>query len=93
MRARIALPGVAPENVTVEVAGRMLRVQAVQQDGKGGELRYEQSWALPESVDAAKIRGTFRHGLLDLTLPYAEARKPRRIEIETEDRKALPKAA
>jgi HSP20 family molecular chaperone IbpA len=44
-------------------------------------------------VDAEKIAATFRHGLLELTLPLKEAVKPRRIEISTEAPKQLSTAA
>jgi HSP20 family protein len=92
-RVRIPLPGIAPENVTVDVTGRSVHVRAIERDGDTEVMRYEEVLTLPASVDAEKVGATFRHGLLELTLPYQEAVKPRRIEIATEDPKQLPKAA
>ena len=92
-RVRIALPGIAPENVTVDVAGLTLHVRATERDGDTELTRYEEVLTMPASVDAEKVRATFRHGLLELTLPYQDAVKPRRIEIETEERKRLSSAA
>jgi HSP20 family protein len=92
-RVRIPLPGIAPEHVTVEVADRTIDVRAIERDGDTEVMRYEEVLTLPASVDADKVRATFRHGLLELTLPYQDAVKPRQIEIETEERKQLSAAA
>jgi len=53
----------------------------------------EQTMTLPDTVDTEKVSATFRHGLLELTLPLKETLKPRRIEISTEASKQLPNAA
>jgi len=92
-RVRIPLPGIAPENVTVDVAGRTVHVRAIEREGDTDMVRYEEVLTLPASVDTEKIGATFRHGLLELTVPYQEAMKPRRIDIATEEPKQLPKAA
>ena len=92
-RVRIPLPGIAPENVTVDVAGRVVHVRAIERDGETETVRYEQVLTLPVSVDTGRIGATFRYGLLELTMPYLEAVKPRRIEIVTEEPKQLPTAA
>lgn len=92
-RVRIPLPGIAPENVTVDVAGQTVHVRAIDHDGDTEVTRYEEVLTLPASVDAEKVGATFRHGLLELTLPYQEAVKPRRIAIETEEQKQLSSAA
>ena len=92
-RARIPLPGIAPENVTVDVAGRTIHVHAVERDGDTEVARYEEVLTLPASVDADKVSATLRHGLFELTLPYKDAAKPRRIEIGTKERKQLSSAA
>ena len=92
-RVRIPLPGIAPENVTLDVTGRTIHVRAIERDGDTQLTRYEEVLTLPASVDAEKVRATFRHGLLELTLPYQDAVKPRRSEIETEQPKQLSSAA
>jgi HSP20 family protein len=92
-RVRVALPGISPEHVRVDLAGSTLHVQASEQDGDRVVRRYEQVFTLPEAVDPEKIHASFRHGLLDIALPYKEAVKPRRIEISTDEAKQLPKAA
>jgi HSP20 family protein len=92
-RVRIPLPGIAPENVTIDVAGRAVHVRAIERVGDTETVRYEEVLTLPASVDTDKIGATFRYGLLELTVPYLEAVKPRRIEVVTEEPKRLSKAA
>jgi len=92
-RVRIPLPGISPENVTVDVTGRTVHVRAIERDGDTEVTRYEEVLTLPASVDAEKVGATYRHGLLELTLRYENTVTPRRIEIETEERKQLTSAA
>jgi HSP20 family protein len=92
-RVRIPLPGVAPEDVTVDVTGRHVHVRAIERDGETEVGRYEEVLTLPASVDAEKVGATFRHGLLELTLRYHDTVTPRRIEIVTQDPKQIPEAA
>jgi HSP20 family protein len=91
-RIRIPLPGIAPEHVEVNVTGRTLHVRATEREGDSDVVRYEQVLTLPATVDTEKIAATFNHGLLELTCPYQEAVKPRRIQIATEAPKQLQAA-
>lgn len=43
--------------------------------------RFERSVTLPVPVDAARVSAAYENGVLTVTLPKAEAAKPRRIEI------------
>jgi HSP20 family protein len=94
-RLRVALPGMAPENVEVNATPESLRVRAIEQDGNRELTRYEQTISLPGSVDPDKISASFKHGLLEITLPVKDAVKPRRIAIGTtsEEPKQLNPAA
>lgn len=92
-RVQIPLPGVAPENITVDVTGRTVHVRAVERDGDSQTTCYEEVFTVPASVDVDKIGASYRHGLLELTLPYQDAMKPRRIEITSGQAKQLTAAA
>jgi len=92
-RIGVALPGVAPENVEVNVAGQTVHIRAIEREGDAATTRYEQMVTVPDTVDADKIAATFRHGLLELTLPLKDVVKPRRIEISTEAQQQLSPAA
>jgi len=89
------LPGVRPEQVEVSFEQNVLTVRgskpATFDSNTEGELRvfaaervhgsFERSVRLPEFVDADRITAKFDHGVLTITVPKAEAAKPRRIEI------------
>jgi len=42
---------------------------------------FSRSLTLPEGVDADKIAASFDNGVLEVTIPKPEQRKPRRIDI------------
>ncbi len=82
--ARFELPGVKKEDVKVEVHDRLLTVSADRRE-KDGEN--EQSFALsrsvsvPEGVRGDAIGAKLEDGVLTVTLPKQEQRKPRQISI------------
>ena len=90
-RVRIALPGIDPENVQIDLHGNTLRISGERPaldgqptDSFQTELAYgpfERTFTLPSDVDGDRAAATYRHGMLELTLPVAESAKPRRIEI------------
>jgi HSP20 family protein len=90
----MALPGISPDKVDITVVGRTLRVRgerAADDSGPGepiiseiGYGSFERQFTLPEDIDAQHVNATYRHGMLELTLPVHEAVKPRRIEITTD---------
>jgi HSP20 family protein len=93
---RVALPGIDPENVDVNVAGNTLHIRASERNSRNGRVmltHFEELITLPEFVDTDKIAATFRHGLLELALPYRDEVKPRRIQIATGENKQLLNAA
>jgi HSP20 family molecular chaperone IbpA len=47
-----------------------------------GEGDYERVFTLSQEIDEAAVQAEFAHGVLTLTLPRAEASKPRRIEVK-----------
>jgi HSP20 family protein len=89
------LPGLAAEDVGVGVENGVLSIsgekkQEVEEEKDGSDYhlverrygRFERSFTLPRSVDAGKVKAEFANGVLTVTLPKAEAAKPRRIEVQ-----------
>jgi HSP20 family protein len=96
----VALPGVDPKDVTIEVQGNILKIagqhkavetkQAV--DFLHREFTYgsfERQLSLPDGVEAEKLAAEFNNGVLEITAPIATAALPRKIEIK----RVLKKAA
>jgi HSP20 family protein len=90
------LPGVAPEQVELSFEQNVLTIRGTKPASfdvnNDGELRvfaaervhgsFERSVRLPEFVDADRISARFDKGVLSVTVPKAEAAKPRKIEID-----------
>lgn len=93
------LPGISPEDVNVSIDGGTLTIAATrhgaqppQEEKQQGQAWYlheivpgqfRRSLTLPFPVDADKAEASFANGLLTLTLPKAEAARPKHIQIGT----------
>lgn len=90
-RVRIALPGIDPDKVQIDLHGNTLRIsgeRAAETEENATSYRselaygpFERTFTLPSNVDGDNVAASYRHGMLELTLPIAESAKPRRIEI------------
>jgi HSP20 family protein len=87
-RIDVPLPGVDPKNVHLDVAGSTLSIRAeVSGEDKDDNVSsYEQTFTIPQFLDLDKLTATHRHGMLRLALPLKESVKPRRVQIDTQDR-------
>jgi HSP20 family protein len=89
---RADLPGLAEEDVTIEVEDRVLTIsgerKAEHELSKEGYHRVERAFGafsraltLPEGVDADAVAATFDRGVLEVRIPKPEERKPRKVTI------------
>jgi HSP20 family protein len=96
---RADLPGVAEEDVAIELEDNVLTVsgerKAEHEEKREGFYRMERSFgafrrslALPEGVDADAIGATFDRGVLEVRIPKPAERKPRKVAIQVGDRTA-----
>jgi len=94
-RVDVPLPGIDPRNVNLDVAGHRLTIRAEQPAANdAAAVRFEQSFTVPQFLDVERISASYRHGMLQLTLPVKESVKPRRIQIDgVTDQKQIPSAA
>jgi HSP20 family protein len=97
-RVMASLPGVKPEDVTIQFQQGVLVISGEVQEGALTEHghaeghhyhirerrhgRFYRALTLPTAVDADKARATFELGVLTLLLPKAEAATPRLIPIQ-----------
>lgn len=82
--ARFELPGVKKDDVKVEVHDRLLTVSAERRVKEGeSEQAYSvsRSISVPEGIRAEAIAAKLEDGLLTVTLPKQEQRKPRQITV------------
>jgi HSP20 family protein len=88
------LPGITKEDIDIEVKdgilslkGERKRDKEVKEENYHRVERYygafHRRFALPSHVDSDKVKAKFKDGLLEITLPKAEAAKPKKIEVES----------
>jgi HSP20 family protein len=90
---RADLPGIAEENLEIQLTGNRLVVSGhrEQEERQEGESYYAversygtftRSFTLPDGVDADRIDAEMKHGVLTLTVPKREEVKPRKIAVK-----------
>jgi len=86
------LPGVSAEDVQVDIDRGVLTIAAKRhgpEAEQGGQWhlrefhpgQFSRALSLPFPVEVERVTATFANGVLTLTLPKAEAAKPKRIQI------------
>jgi HSP20 family protein len=89
---RADLPGLSESDVDIEVEDNVLTVSGERrpeyQQSKEGYHRVERAFGsfsrsltLPEGVDAEAVSAGFDRGVLEITIPKPEQRKPRKVSI------------
>jgi HSP20 family protein len=83
---RAELPGVKREDINVELTDGYLTITAARKtpaaEGKGEQsFSLSRSVSVPEAVQADKVAAAYENGVLTVTLPKAEAIKPRKIAV------------
>ncbi len=87
-----SLPGVKPEEVQITVHGDTLTIRGETKEhqekkGQNWHIRerrfgaFQRSVSLNAPIDSEKAKAEFEHGVLTLTLPKAEAAKPKQIKV------------
>lgn len=90
---KVALPGVDPKDVQVELQGDnlMVRGEHHSKEGKKGTEylqrefsygRFERVVALPEGTETSKLAAEYNNGMLEVTVPLSEAGLPKPIEVK-----------
>lgn len=88
------LPGVARENLAIDVEGDTLTIEGGMTLGEPASMRdihaeigvaqYRRSFVLSRDLDAEKIDAQLRNGVLALRIPKHERAKPRRIAVKAD---------
>jgi HSP20 family protein len=101
LTVRVELPGIDPNDITVNVVGDMLTIRASRQeehetkkrDFLHREFRYgaiERSMTIPLGVKAEDVKATFSNGLLQLTIPILEETAPKEVKVHVEHAQSKP---
>ena len=88
------VPGIRPEDIDVSVVGETLNLTGARKPEElkegtryhrqeRGYGKFSRTIQLPFPVDVNKVEATFKNGLLHISLPRAEADKPRKIAVKS----------
>lgn len=100
IRFEVAAVGLVEEDIDITIEGEQLRIRyeklkPVDQENAiyRGIKRsgFDLSWKLSSKFDLAKLEATLSKGLLTLTVPVAEGKASRRIEIKVPKTLTSPK--
>ena len=91
---RASTPGVDPANIQVSIEDNVLTIKGQtadqHQDGDASYLMRERrtgsfhrALRLPDSVDPDKVQPRYEHGVLTITVPKAEAKRARQLQVQT----------
>lgn len=89
------VPGIDPKSIDISLVGRSLTLRGSRQpeELKEGETyhrrerwhgQFSKTVALPFNIEGNKVEARFSNGVLSVTLPRAEAEKPRKINIKAD---------
>jgi HSP20 family protein len=89
------IPGVDPASIDISVVGSNLTLKGSRQpdDIKEGEAyhrrerwggQFTRTMELPFDVESAKVEARYVKGILTISLPRAEAEKPRKISVKAQ---------
>jgi HSP20 family protein len=91
--AKVALPGVKPEDVDVTIGDDLVTISgAFKEEKETSEAGYvhkelsqgtfSRSFSVPTAIKADAAKAEFRNGLLTLTLPKTEEVKPTHVKVQ-----------
>lgn len=87
------LPGVAPQDISVEVKDNTLTLKGEKKFAKEVKEEnyhrversygtFQRAFTLPGTVAQDKVKAQFKDGVLKITLPKVEEAKPKQIKVE-----------
>lgn len=87
------LPGMKPEEVTIEIRGNMLRISGERKEEKEENEKsyhrverrtgsFSRTVMLPCAVNENEVKAEFDKGVLEITLPKAETARTHKIEVK-----------
>lgn len=93
MIAKVALPGVKPEDVDVTVGDDVVTISGAFKEEREttdagyihkelSQGKFSRSFSLPTAIRADAAKAEFKDGLLTLTLPKTEEVKPTHVKVE-----------
>jgi len=94
MTLKVEVPGVKQEDISIALEDNTLTVKGERKHesevNEEGYNRFERSYGtfqrsvvLPRTVDANRVKATYKDGVLEIQLPKKEEARPKAIKVET----------
>jgi HSP20 family protein len=83
--ARFELPGLKKDDVDLELENSVLTISSVnveKSDQSESRMSFQRSISVPDGVNLEAVTAALKDGVLTVTLPKAESRKPRQITVK-----------
>ena len=88
------LPGIDPNEIDISVVGKTVTVRGSRKSedlGEGESYHRRERWhgqftktlEMPFNIESGKVEAKFVKGVLNISLPRAEAEKPRKISVKS----------
>ena len=89
--AEAEVPGLTMDELEIYVVGNELTVRGERKEGEEqayhrrerGVGKFQRVLPLPLPIDSEKVEARLHDGVLTITMPKAEAAKPRKIQVKT----------
>ena len=91
LEMKVEVPGMTKDDLSIRIQGNYLEISGTRKSDtpegytvhrvERGSTAFNRSFTLPSDVDSSKVEAGLANGLLTLTLPKAEAAKPKQITI------------
>lgn len=89
------VPGIDPQDINIDVTEEQITVSGkIEEEKEEKEKRclyqerfygeFSRSFSLPTRVDASKVRASFKHGTLSITLPKLSSSNMKKVKVEIE---------
>jgi HSP20 family protein len=93
----VDLPGVKPDDVTIEVSDRVLSISGSRGSVETGEAQlserpygsFARMLTLPQGVEEEKIQANYSDGVLELHVPKPVEQRPKKITIGAGNQQAI----
>lgn len=99
---RVDLPGVEPEDLDIQVDGRLLTIKGERKSDEKGHTfretfhgRFERTVRLPNGIDTDKIAARHRNGVIEVSVPLPVRATGRKVPVqgEADDVKTIESSA
>lgn len=86
------IPGISKENLEVSFLDNVLTIRGERKEEKEAKEKncyrferwsgaFERSFEFASEIDTAKVKASFKDGVLELVIPKAESAKPKQVKV------------